>query len=142
MQGVSPLLSFFTSYLLDDVYENLDLAREAEIWTFPSTPLDSERYAAFKRLNKRGYSMTSGSKFGGDFLGYRGTLFPLIQISLTRVDDPSRVHSEYIVKCMTRNQRVNVRDLVKSVRLATDSNKKVLYTSSGLEAAVCWTGWK
>lgn len=41
-------------------------------WNFPSTPQEKLRYNTFKDLWEKGYFISSGNKFGGDFLVYPG----------------------------------------------------------------------
>ncbi len=41
-------------------------------WTFPSTEEEKLRYNTFKKLWEKGHFITSGARFGGDFLVYPG----------------------------------------------------------------------
>ncbi|KAJ3299201.1 tRNA-splicing endonuclease subunit [Borealophlyctis nickersoniae] len=50
----------------------LDDARAKGIWTWPRTQSEQLRYKVFRGLWERGYYITSGSKFGGDYLMYPG----------------------------------------------------------------------
>lgn len=43
-------------------------------WAFPSTPEEKTRYFTFKDLWGKGFYITTGHKFGGDFLVYPGNL--------------------------------------------------------------------
>ena len=43
-------------------------------WTFPSTDIEKIRSIVFQNLWERKYYLTSGRKFGGDFLAYPGML--------------------------------------------------------------------
>ncbi|XP_012937445.1 tRNA-splicing endonuclease subunit Sen34 [Aplysia californica] len=103
----------------------------ASSWNFPTTDKDILRYAVFKDLWKKGYYLTSGAKFGGDFLVYPG--------------DPARFHSHYIAVCMEQHQEIPVLDVISMGRLASNVRKttilcsitrrnKVVYTS------LQWTG--
>jgi len=104
----------------------------ATSFQFPATERDFLRYAVFKDLWKKGYFLTSGVKFGGDFLVYPG--------------DPSRYHSHYIAVCLRHQKEVPALDVVSMGRLSSNvrkttllcsvaqRKKKVLYTS------LRWTG--
>ena len=52
-------------------------------WTYPQTSCKKLRYHVFVDLWEKGYYLTSGINFGGDFLAYPG--------------DPIRYHSFFIV---------------------------------------------
>lgn len=43
-------------------------------WKFPETTVERLRYSVFKDLWHKGYYLTAGIKFGGDFLAYPGEL--------------------------------------------------------------------
>lgn len=53
-------------------YETLSAAREAGIWTYPSTPEEHARCGVFRALWEKGYYMGCGVKFGGEYLVYPG----------------------------------------------------------------------
>ncbi|GFR81673.1 tRNA-splicing endonuclease subunit Sen34 [Elysia marginata] len=100
-------------------------------WAYPSSERDMLRYLVFKDLWGKGFYLTSGAKFGGDFLVYPG--------------DPSRYHSHYIAVCRSQFDEIPCLDLVSLGRLssnvrktallcALDRNRKVTYTS------LTWTG--
>lgn len=67
------------------------------------------RYAVFRDLWHRGYHMTQGLKFGGDFLAYSG--------------DPHLYHGTFIIRCVEDPNRVSKRDLVAAVRTAAATKK-------------------
>lgn len=67
------------------------------------------RYAVFRDLWHRGYHMTQGLKFGGDFLAYSG--------------DPHLYHGTFIIRCVEDPNRVSKRDLVAAVRTAAATRK-------------------
>jgi tRNA splicing endonuclease len=62
-------------------------------WGYPRTPLQQLRLAVFGDLAARGFSLTGGSKFGGDFLAYPG--------------DPHLYHAQYVVRVMLPQQALN-----------------------------------
>lgn len=47
---------------------------EVTDWNYPHTEKESIRYQIFKDLWEKGYYVTCGQKFGGDFLVYPGML--------------------------------------------------------------------
>lgn len=55
-------------------YETLDAAREAGVWTYPSTVIERAKCAVFRDLIEKGYFIGGGIKFGGDWLVYPGAL--------------------------------------------------------------------
>jgi len=98
---------------------------------FPRTGHERIRYTVFKDLWRKGYYMTSGAKFGGDFLVYPG--------------DPAKYHSHHIALCVSSEKPLPMLDIICQGRLASnvrktailcsvEKRKKVLYTS------LSWTG--
>ena len=55
-------------------HTTLSSAREAGVWTFPSTLAERARCGVFKDLWEQGYFMGGGIKFGGEYLVYPGEL--------------------------------------------------------------------
>ena len=49
-----------------------NVSHRAAVWDYPSTEMEKLRYKVFREFWEQGYYMTSGSKFGGDFLVYPG----------------------------------------------------------------------
>lgn len=94
-------------------------------WTFPHTEEERLRYDVFRDLWEQGYYLTSGSKFGGDFLVYPG--------------DPSRFHSFYIAICMKHKQELSALDLVSMGRLGSNVRKTVVMCSKDDEEKLCYT---
>lgn len=68
-------------YSPKQIYTSLLSAREAGVWTYPSTLAERARCGVFKDLWKQGYFMGGGIKFGGEYLVYPG--------------DPLRYHSHF-----------------------------------------------
>lgn len=58
----------------------------SSIWTYPRTPSQSLRFCAFAALHARGVTLTSGAKFGADYLAYPG--------------DPAAYHASFTVRVM------------------------------------------
>ncbi|XP_072947420.1 tRNA-splicing endonuclease subunit Sen34 [Epargyreus clarus] len=68
------------------------------------------RFAVYKNLWEKGHYITSGSKFGADFLVYPG--------------DPVKFHATYMVKCIDSSKTfVRPANLVAFGRLAVSVNK-------------------
>jgi hypothetical protein len=62
-------------------------------WSFPCGQQQQLRMAVFADLHSRGYFLTSGSKFGGDFLAYPG--------------DPNLYHAQFVVRVLPLGQVLN-----------------------------------
>ncbi|XP_077292543.1 tRNA splicing endonuclease subunit 34 [Arctopsyche grandis] len=68
------------------------------------------RYSVFKDLWKRGFFVTAGTKFGGDFLVYLG--------------DPVKFHAMYMVKCLNNSSEIiSLKRIVAFGRLGVSVNK-------------------
>ncbi|KAI8352828.1 tRNA-splicing endonuclease subunit Sen34-like protein [Choanephora cucurbitarum] len=76
---------------------------------------DTLRAVVFEYFWSKGFYLTSGIKFGGDFL-----LYP---------DDPMCVHSEYIVQTMEHDEELTPLELVGMGRLATNVKKTFVLAS-------------
>lgn len=64
---------------------------------------------------EKGYYITAGEKFGGDFLVYPG--------------DPFKFHSHYIAVCVDEHQLLTPYFLIQKGRLGTNVKKTVLLCS-------------
>ena len=95
------------------------------IWKFPETESEEARYKVFSDLWKRGYFITNGSKFGGDYLVYPG--------------DPLRFHSYFIVKILPLRGRLSGLDLVSVGRLGSTVKKTTVLASVDLSGKVIYT---
>ena len=51
---------------------SINVSHRPAVWDYPSTEMEKLRYKMFREFWEEGYYMTSGSKFGGDFLVYPG----------------------------------------------------------------------
>ncbi|KAB0792365.1 hypothetical protein PPYR_14324 [Photinus pyralis] len=72
--------------------------------------------AVFEDLWSRGYYITCGRKFGGDFLVYRG--------------DPTAFHAVYIIRCVQDvTKDVHLSQLIAFGRLGTSVKKKAVLAS-------------
>ncbi|XP_052764569.1 tRNA-splicing endonuclease subunit Sen34-like [Mya arenaria] len=94
-------------------------------WDFPHTDSEKLRYAVFRDLWERGHFITSGLKFGGDFLSYPG--------------DPSRFHSFFIVVCRPYREPLCAGDIVTMGRLGTSVKKTVVLCSLDDAGRICYT---
>uniref|UniRef100_A0A6M2CS01 tRNA-intron lyase n=1 Tax=Rhipicephalus microplus TaxID=6941 RepID=A0A6M2CS01_RHIMP len=79
---------------------------------YPRTDAHKVRCRVFKDLWERGYYMTVGSKFGGDFLVYSG--------------DPLLFHAFGVVVCLGRDHKVAGRDIVMWGRLGNAVHKTII----------------
>jgi len=81
----------------------------------PQTAHEKLRYAAFVDLWEKGYFLTSGLKFGGDFLAYPG--------------DPLIYHASYVVVCVRDGDAASSTDITALCRLGSQVKKLVLLCS-------------
>ena len=51
-------------------------------WDFPQNDVETLRYRVFEDFWQKGYFLTSGGKFGGDFLVYPGAYCTVISASI------------------------------------------------------------
>ncbi|KZC09901.1 PREDICTED: tRNA-splicing endonuclease subunit Sen34 [Dufourea novaeangliae] len=82
-------------------------------WKYPSNSKEQLRYNTYKDLWERGYYVTSGEKFGGDFLVYPG--------------DPVMFHSQFIVQCKDRDEEIPITELSAQCRIACHVRKTRVY---------------
>jgi tRNA-intron lyase len=61
-----------------NTHKNKDNEKACDREIFFSELKESNKYKVYKDLKERGYYITSGLKFGSDFLLYNGTLFYFI----------------------------------------------------------------
>jgi len=91
-----------------------NIETEAE-FKYPSTPEDKVKYAVFKDLWEKKFYITSGSKFGGDYLVYAG--------------DPIICHSLYVVVCVPPSRKIQGFDIIVYGRLGKQVKKTVVLAS-------------
>ena len=95
------------------------------IWKFPETDSERARCKVFSDLWEKGYFITNGNKFGGDYLVYPG--------------DPLRFHSHFIVKILPWKERLTGLDLVSVGRLGSTVKKTSVLASVDLSGKVIYT---
>nr|XP_056719056.1 tRNA-splicing endonuclease subunit Sen34 [Euleptes europaea] len=105
--------------------EEVDWRLPSEDWPYGGQAEHEMRYRVFQDLWEQGYYITSGSKFGGDFLVYPG--------------DPMRFHAHYIALCVPRDAPLSLCDIISVGRLGTNVKKTVLLCSVDEEGTVAYT---
>lgn len=88
-------------------------------WPHPTTQLGKIKSRVFSDLWHQGHYLTSGIKFGGDFLVYSG--------------DPHLYHAHAIVRCVVENQLQSEEgcDLVAATRIAAATKKTFVLATLG-----------
>ncbi|KAJ2602140.1 tRNA-splicing endonuclease subunit [Coemansia sp. RSA 1721] len=76
---------------------------------WPATSSEHILFSLYKDLHKRGYYITRGLKFGGEYLLYPG--------------EPMRYHSNYVVSLIDNKSTVSPRELIALGRLGTAVKK-------------------
>lgn len=94
-------------------------------WPYPGQKNHEARYRVFKDLWQKGYYLTNGGKFGGDFLVYPG--------------DPMRFHAHYIAICSPQEKDIALSDIITAGRLGTNVKKTVLLCSANQDGQVTYT---
>jgi tRNA-splicing endonuclease subunit Sen34 len=56
----------------DNKSKTLESAKQSKVWTWPETPQEEYKYKIYCDLWNKGYFISSGLKFGGDYLLYPG----------------------------------------------------------------------
>ncbi|XP_071854344.1 uncharacterized protein [Apostichopus japonicus] len=102
------LIQLFTETVNPDMTEVND-------WSFPSTDQERIRAAVFLHFWEQGYYLTSGMKFGGDFLIYKG--------------DPLLYHSTFIAVCLPYQKSMSTQMIISYGRLGPIVKKTVLLCS-------------
>ena len=101
-------------------------------WTYPQTSCEKLRYQVFVDLWEKGYYLTSGINFGGDFLAYPG--------------DPIRYHSFFIVIIVPWGKKITPFEIISAGRLGASVKKTALLCSVSDETgqviytSVKWSG--
>lgn len=94
-------------------------------WTFPETELEKLRYQVYMDLWGKGYYITQGSKFGGDYLVYPS--------------DPFRFHSYFVVTIISWKKNIHSLDLVSIGRLGSTVKKTSVLASVNISGKVIYT---
>lgn len=81
-------------------------------WNYPSTPSEVLKYKVFRHFWEDGYFLTSGNKFGGDFLVYPG--------------DPLKFHAYFLVLCIDKNAPIRPVNVAMLSRLGSAVRKSVV----------------
>ena len=96
-----------------NAYTSLKDACAAGVWTYPTTLQERARCAVFEALHNQGYYLSTGLRFGGDFVAYPG--------------DPLRYHSHFTATVLaTPHTQVPAYHIVASGRLGTAVKKSHL----------------
>ncbi|OCT73183.1 tRNA-splicing endonuclease subunit Sen34 isoform X2 [Xenopus laevis] len=105
--------------------EEVDPRQVSVHWPYAGQKEHEVRFKVFKSLWQKGYFLTNGSKFGGDFLVYPG--------------DPMRFHAHFIAICYPYKEEIALSDIVTAARLGTNVKKTVLLCSADQEGEVTFT---
>lgn len=81
------------------------------------------RIKTFQDLHSKGYYLTDGAKFSGDFLVYFG--------------DPICYHAIFIVKCVKHDQKISTMEIVTFGRLGTSVKKRAVLASL-VDDVICY----
>lgn len=103
----------------------VDIQEVSSEWPYPGQKNHEARYKVFRDLWQKGYYLTSGGKFGGDFLIYPG--------------DPMRFHAHYIAICSPQDKDIALSDIITAGRLGTNVKKTVLLCSANQDGQVTYT---
>lgn len=107
----------------------IDMLEPDEVeWSFPSSNSERLRYAVFRDLWEREYYISTGQKFGGDFLVYPG--------------DPHLFHATFIVKCVENVESVALHDLVCWSRIGTSTKKTLVLASLNQSSEVVYKSYQ
>ncbi|EZA48854.1 hypothetical protein DMN91_005372 [Ooceraea biroi] len=82
-------------------------------WKYPVTSNQQLKYKVYKDLWERNYYITSGEKFGGDFLVYPG--------------DPIMFHSQFIVLCKSKDEELSITELIAQCRVSCHVRKTLVF---------------
>lgn len=96
-----------------NTYTTLKEATDAGIWSYPTTVEERARCAVFEDLHEKGFFLSTGLRFGGDFVVYPG--------------DPLRYHSHFTATILaTPTQPIPAYHIISSGRLGTAVKKSHL----------------
>ncbi|XP_014219165.1 tRNA-splicing endonuclease subunit Sen34 [Copidosoma floridanum] len=86
-----------------------------EMSIFPSTDEEVLKYKVFKDMWEKGYYITSGQKFGCDYLAYPG--------------DPIMFHSQLLIYCKNRNDEISIPELIAESRIGSHVRKTLVFAT-------------
>jgi tRNA-splicing endonuclease subunit Sen34 len=79
VNGFAPIINIKTSSTSfawyndnENYFDSINIAKQNNLWNWPNTLKDIQKYKIFCDLWNKGYYITSGMKFGGDYLLYPG----------------------------------------------------------------------
>uniref|UniRef100_A0AAV2J5U4 tRNA-splicing endonuclease subunit SEN34 n=1 Tax=Knipowitschia caucasica TaxID=637954 RepID=A0AAV2J5U4_KNICA len=88
-------------------------------------PCGEGRVQVFSDLRRRGFCLTSGGKFGADFLVYPG--------------DPLRFHAHFMAVCVQQGEPLSLRDVLSWIRLSSNVKKTLLLCSQCPEGGILYS---
>ena len=115
---------------------------KVEEWNYPTNSSEKLRYATYKDLWERGYYISGGEKFGGDFLVYPGSdsfyIHVLVVVSyllyvLIIAGDPIMFHSQFIIECKDREHEIPITELAGQCRVASHVRKTFVFSTLSTE---------
>lgn len=110
--------------------ETVETPNDASTWTFPSSRTERLRCAVFADLHQSGHWLTSGAKFGADFLAYPG--------------DPFLYHAQFTVRIHEGTGALHPLTLAAAGRASHAARKHLLLCSAedasdgGAEGSTDW----
>lgn len=116
---VTNLVQTFTA----DVWHSAAVNDDVD-WTFPKSKTEKLRYSVFKDLWERGYFITAGHTFGGDFLVYPG--------------DPAKFHAQLIIVCLEMSTELTAADVVSYCRVGSSSRKTLVMATLNEDSCVIY----
>jgi tRNA-splicing endonuclease subunit Sen34 len=114
-KSFSPLVAIHTTDPPGETH-SLDENRLNVSWNWPTTDEQMLKCKVFSDLWHKGYYLTSGLKYGGDYLAYP--------------DDPIACHSHYIVKIFSWRENFSPLCLIQHGRLGNNVKKNILFCSA------------
>ncbi|PVU99868.1 hypothetical protein BB560_005432 [Smittium megazygosporum] len=109
------------------------IAQDTINYEWPKTEFDKIKKLVFSDLWNKGHYITSGLKFGGDYLVYNG--------------DPFLYHSNFIATVLNYEELLSGHDLVALGRIGTNVKKNRVLCSFDFESNSCiyitirWSGF-
>ncbi|CAG8656373.1 8513_t:CDS:2, partial [Funneliformis mosseae] len=121
ISGFAPLINIKTTSSFPwyndngNCYSSIDIAKQNNLWVWPNVQKDIQKYKVYCDLWDQGYYITSGIKFGGDYLLYPG--------------DPLRYHSHFIATVLDIDRIISPMDIITFGRLGTAVKKSYMLCS-------------